>query len=47
MNGRLRFGVLHASDAVQIYLGGFFFNDTAGSERLMVFASGCVAKGKT
>ena len=28
MNGRLRLGVLHARDAVQIYLGGFFIDLT-------------------
>ncbi len=25
MNGRPRLGMLHACDAVQIYLGGFFY----------------------
>jgi hypothetical protein len=47
MNGRLRLGVSHARDAAQICLGGFFIDNTAGSERLLVFASGCVVKGKT
>jgi hypothetical protein len=28
MNGRLRFGVLHARDAVQICLDGFFIDMT-------------------
>lgn len=37
MNGRRRLGVLHARDAVQIYLGGFFYRgyDTAGWIRSM------------
>jgi hypothetical protein len=47
MNGRLRRGVLHARDAVQNYLGGFFIGyDTAASERLLVFASGRLVKEK-
>jgi hypothetical protein len=28
MKGRFRLGVLHASDAVQIYRGGFFIDMT-------------------